>query len=127
MTSLSATVFEPGEILWTAVLASGVVAVAFASVPATRTPSRILTGAFGTLAGWLAWNFTLHVTHSANFDTDAPLVKISWADAGSGILTFVVVALVLGLWVDRQQAASRVIAMAAMAGVLASLVDVFVL
>ena len=103
------------------------VAVVFALVPATRTPSRILTGAFGTFAEWLAWNFTLHVAHSANFDTNAPLIKISWADAGSGVLTFVVVALALGLWIDRQQPASRVIAMAAMAGILASLVDLFVL
>jgi hypothetical protein len=127
MTSLGATAFEPGEILWTAVLASAVVAVVFALVPATRTPSRILTAAFGTFAGWLAWNFTLHATHSSNFDTDAPIVRISWADAGSGVLTFVVVALVLGLWIDRHQPASRVIAMAAMAGILALLVDVFVL
>lgn len=72
---------------------------------------------------------SLHVTHSANFDTNAPLIKISWADAGSGVLTFtfVVVALALGLWIDRQQPASRVIAIAAMAGILASLVDLFVL
>ena len=45
----------------------------------------------------------------------------------ASLLTFVVVALALGLWIDRQQPASRVIAIAAMAGILASLVDLFVL
>ena len=55
MSSLAVTVFEPGEILWTAVLAAAAVGVVFTCVPVTRTPARIATAVGGTLVGWLAW------------------------------------------------------------------------
>jgi hypothetical protein len=77
------TVFDPGEISWTGVLAAAVVAIVFTVIPATRTPSRIAAAAAGTLVGWLAWNFTLHVTHARGFDTDAPVVALSWQDAAA--------------------------------------------
>ena len=127
MSSLAVTVFEPGEILWTAVLAAAAVGVVFTCVPVTRTPARIATAVGGTLVGWLAWNFTLHVTHAPTLDTDAPVIALSWADAGSGVLVFVVVVLLLALVVDRGQPAPRVVGMAALAGVTACVVDLFVL
>jgi hypothetical protein len=125
--SLATTVFEPSEILWTAALATAVVTAVFAVRPATRTPRRLIAAAVGTFSGWLAWNFTLHATHATQFDTDAPIVGVSWADAGSGVLVFVAVALLLGLIVDRDQPAGRVIGMAATAGIAALVVDIFVL
>jgi len=124
---LVTTVFEPSEILWTAALATAVVAAVFAVRPATRTPPRLIAAAVGTLTGWLAWNFTLHATHATQFDTDAPIIGVSWADAGSGVLVFAAVALLLGLIVDRDQPAGRVIGMAATAGIAALIVDIFVL
>ena len=126
MQSPATTVFEPNEILWTAALATAVVTAVFAVRPATRTPPRLIAAAVGTLSGWLAWNFTLHATHATQFDTDAPVIGVSWADAGSGVLVFVAVAL-LGLIVDRDQPAGRVIGMAATAGIAALIVDIFVL
>jgi len=125
--SLAATVFEPSEIVWTAALATAVVTAVFAVRPATRTPRHLIAAAVGTLSGWLAWNFTLHATHAIQFNTDAPVVGVSWADAGSGVLVFVAVALLLGLIVDRDQPAGRVIGMAATAGIAALIVDIFVL
>jgi len=125
--SLAATVFEPSEIVWTAALATAVVTAVFAVRPATRTPHHLIAAAVGTLSGWLAWNFTLHATHAIQFNTDAPVVGVSWADAGSGVLVFVAVALLLGLIVDRDQPAGRVIGMAATAGIAALIVDIFVL
>jgi len=125
--SLATTVFAPSEILWTAVLATAVVTAVFAVRSATRTPRHLIAAAVGTLSGWLAWNFTLHATHATQFDTDAPIVGVSWADAGSGVLVFVAVALLLGLVVDRDQPAGRVIGMAATAGIAALIVDIFVL
>jgi len=125
--SLAITVFEPSEILWTAALATAVVTAVFAVRPATRTPRHLIAAAVGTLGGWLAWNFTLHATHATQFDTDAPVIGVSWADAGSGVLVFVAVALLLGLIVDRDQPAGRVIGMAATAGIAALIVDIFVL
>ncbi len=127
MQSLAITVFEPSEILWTAALATAVVTAVFAVRPATRTPRHLIAAAVGTLGGWLAWNFTLHATHATQFDTDAPVIGVSWADAGSGVLVFVAVALLLGLIVDRDQPAGRVIGMAATAGIAALIVDIFVL
>jgi len=110
------TVFAPSEIIWTAALATAVVTAVFAARPATRTPPRLAAAALGTLTGWLAWNFTLHATHASGFDVDAP-----------GVLVFVAVALLLGLIVDRDQPAGRVIGMAATAGIAALIVDIFVL
>ncbi len=127
MQSLAITVFEPSEIVWTAALATAVVTAVFAVRPATRTPRHLIAAAVGTLGGWLAWNFTLHATHATQFDTDAPVIGVSWADAGSGVLVFVAVALLLGLIVDRDQPAGRVIGMAATAGIAALIVDIFVL
>jgi len=124
---LATTVFEPSEIVWTAALATAVVTAVFAVRPATRTPRHLIAAAVGTLSGWLAWNFTLHATHATQFDTDAPVIGVSWADAGSGVLVFVAVALLLGLIVDRDQPAGRVIGMAATAGIAALIVDIFVL
>ena len=127
MQSLAVTVFAPSEIVWTAALATAVVTAVFAVRPATRTPRHLIAAAVGTLSGWLAWNFTLHATHATQFDTDAPVIGVSWADAGSGVLVFVAVALLLGLIVDRDQPAGRVIGMAATAGIAALIVDIFVL
>jgi hypothetical protein len=124
---LAITVFEPSEILWTAVLATAVVTAVFAARPSTRTPPRLIAAAAGTLGGWLAWNFTLHATHAKGFDVDAPVVAASWQDAGSGVLVFVTVALLLGLIIDPDQPARRVIGMAATAGISAFIVDIFVL
>ncbi len=127
MQSLAVTVFEPSEIVWTAALATAVVTAVFAVRPATRTPRHLIAAAVGTLSGWLAWNFTLHATHATQFDTDAPVIGVSWADAGSGVLVFVAVALLLGLIVDRDQPAGRVVGMAGTAGIAALIVDIFVL
>ena len=124
---LAITVFDTSEILWTAALATAVVTAVFAVRPATRTPPRLIAAAVGTLIGWLAWNFTLHTTHATGFNVDAPIVAASWQDAGSGVLVFVAVALLLGLIVDRDQPAGRVISMAATAGIAALVVDIFVL
>ncbi len=127
MQSLATTVFEPSEILWTAALATAVVTAVFAARPETRTPRHLIAVAVGTASGWLAWNFTLHATHASGFNVDAPIVRASWQDAGSGVLVFVAVALLLGLIVDRNQPAARVIGMAATAGIAALIVDIFVL
>lgn len=124
---LAMNVLEPSEILWSAVVAAALVTAVFAVRPATRTPPRLMAGAVGTLGGWLAWNFTLNATHGTGFDVDAPVVRVSWQDAGSGILVFVTVALLLGLIVDRDQAAGRVTGMALTAGITALIFDIFVL
>jgi hypothetical protein len=53
-------------------------------------------------------------------------VAVSWADAGSGVLAFVVTALVLAAW-WRREPAGQVVGTAALAGLAALVVDIFVL
>src|SRR5512133_1839914 len=48
-----------------------------------------------------------------------PLVRVSWADAGSGVFGFLVTAVVLGLITCRKDPAGRVVGAAAIAGIVA--------
>jgi hypothetical protein len=77
--------------------------------------------------GFAAWNLTLNATHATGFNVDAPIVGVSRADAGSGILAFTVTALVLGLVAARNEMAGLVEGAASVAGVIALLVDLFML
>ena len=69
----------------------------------------------------------MNATNGRNFNVDAPVIGLSWADAGSGVLAFVATALFLGLVRERGEPAGRVIGAATIAGLLATLVDLFVL
>ena len=105
-----------------AVLAGAVVA----ALRWGRQRWRFALAALATFAGFVAWNLTVNATHARGFNTDAPVVALSWADAGSGVLTFVVAAGVLAL-AERAEPASRVVGAAALAGLAAAFVDLFVL
>jgi hypothetical protein len=61
----------------------------------SRQQARFVLAALATPAGFIAWNLTLDATHAAGFNTDAPGIAVSWADAGSGVLVFVVAAAAL--------------------------------
>jgi hypothetical protein len=77
--------------------------------------------------GFAAWNFTLNLTNATGFNVDAPVIPLSWADGGSGVLSFAVTVLALGLIWDRGEPAGRVVGAAAAAGGIAMLLDLFVL
>ena len=62
-----------------------------------------------------------------NFNVDAPVIGLSWADAGSGVMAFVATALVPGLVFELRESADRVVGTAGIAGVVALGVDLFVL
>jgi hypothetical protein len=80
-----------------------------------------------TSLGFAAWNFALNATNATGFNVDAPIIPLSWADVGSGVLAFATTALVLGLVLERQQPAGRVVGAAAIAGLVAVALDLFVL
>ena len=108
-------------------IVAGLVAGALACLrPWSRHAGRFVVVAACTVAGWTAWNLTLNATHAAGFNTDAPVIALSWADSGSGVLAFVVTALVLAVW-WRDEPASQVVGTAALAGLAAMVVDIFVL
>ncbi|HEY3060172.1 MAG TPA: hypothetical protein VGL99_14520 [Chloroflexota bacterium] len=121
--------FALQDILVFAVLA-GVLsaAVLWAAWPWSRAKRRFMTAGVTSTVGFALWNLTLNATQAVpNFDVDAPVIRLSWADAGSGVCACLVTALVLGLVTDRDQPAGRVVGAAAIAGLVAIGLDLFVL
>ena len=69
----------------------------------------------------------LQLSNADNLDVDNPLlVGLSAQDVGSGVLAFLLTALPMGLIIERDEPANRVVAIAAIAGALAILVDRFI-
>src|SRR5215211_8302222 len=94
----------------------------------SRVNRRFLVAGVSSAVGCALWNLTLNATSAVpNFNVDAPVIPLSWADAGSGVFACLVTALVLGLLTDRQEPAGRVVGAAAIAGVAAMLLDLVVL
>lgn len=114
------------------VVVYGVIAGVLASVMVwlvlswSRAQFRFGLAGIATTLGWVAWNETLNVTHAKGFDTDAPVVALSWQDAGSGLLAFVFTALVL-VAVGHDERAGDVVGTAIVAGLTAMVFDIFVL
>ena len=109
-------------------LVAGVLAAAIlAAWPWARRRGRFAVAGVTTAVGFIAWNLVLNATDATGFNVDAPIIPLSWADAGSGVLAFVATALVLGLFTERDEPGSRVVGAAALAGLAAIIVDLFVL
>ncbi|MBI4491207.1 MAG: hypothetical protein HY690_00225 [Chloroflexi bacterium] len=106
------------------VLAAAVLAALW---PWTRRRGRFALAGLTTALGFIAWNLTLDATNATGFLVDAPVIPVSWQDVGSGVLAFAVTALVLGLLAEREERAARVVRAAAMAGLVALILDIFVL
>ena len=119
--------FAVREIIFFAVLAGLLTAGALAAWPWSRRPGRFGLGGLTTTVGFMGWNLTLNATEARGFNVDAPLIGLSWADTGSGVLAFAVTALVLGLITERREPAGRVVGAAAIAGLVAMLLDLVVL
>jgi hypothetical protein len=123
-------VFAVRDIVIYAILASVAAALVLAGLPWTRRwarqHGRWLLAGLATTVGFIAWNLTLDATHARGFNTDAPLIALSWADAGSGVLAFAMAAAALAL-TGRREPASQVVGMAATAGLVAAIFDLFVL
>lgn len=119
--------FSLAAIAVTGLAAAVLAALALAIWPWARRRGRFAVAGAATFVGWVAWNLVLNATNGTNFNVDAPVIGLSWADAGSGVLAFAVTALVLGLGTERQETAARVVGAASIAGLMALLVDLFVL
>ena len=120
--------FAVQEILAFALLA-GVLAAAvlFFTWRWARPRRRYIVAGITTTLGFAAWNFTLNATNATGFNVDAPIIPLSWADVGSGVLSFTVTALVLGLATEREESARQVVGAAAIAGLVGIALDLFVL
>jgi hypothetical protein len=94
----------------------------------SRENRRFIAAGVTSAVGFALWNLTLNATGAVpNFNVDAPVIPLSWADAGSGVFACLVTALVLGLVTDREQPAGHVVGAAAIAGLVAIGLDLFVL
>jgi hypothetical protein len=94
----------------------------------SRVNRRFIVAGATSTVGFALWNLTLNATGAVpNFNVDAPVIPLSWADAGSGVFACLVTALVLGLVTDRDQPAGQVVGAAAIAGLVAIGLDLFVL
>jgi len=114
------------QVLLTAIVASAVVTLGLASWGWSRALHRLLTGAAATFVMIVVWRAVLTASNGANLDADNPLLLgLSGEDVGSGVLTFLGTALPLGLVLDRDAPAHRVVRVALIAGVLAMAADRF--
>ena len=78
-----------------------------------------------TLVSWIAWHLLLNATRASGFEVDAPIIRVSWEDAGSGVLALFATVVVFGLVTERREPAARVVGAAAIAGLVAMVLDVF--
>src|SRR5437867_4041390 len=121
-----AAVFATRDILIFAVIAGLMGAGALLWWPWSRQRGRWAIVGAGVILGFAAWNFTLNEANGTGFNVDAPIVGVSWADAGSGVLAFSAATLLLSLW-ERDEPAAYVVGAAVIGGLVALLVDIFVL
>ena len=106
--------------------ASAIVAGALAAWPWARLRRRFVVAGITTLVSWIAWHLLLNATQAFGFDVDAPVIRVSWEDVGSGVVTLFASVVVFGLVTERREPASRVVGAASIAGLVALILDVFV-
>jgi len=119
--------FAVRDIVSFAIVAGLLAAVFLAAWPWARRRGRFAVAGAATTVGFVAWNLTLNATGATGFNVDAPVIPLSWADAGSGVLSFACTALVLGLITEPREPARRVVGAAAITGLVALVLDLFVL
>ena len=115
------------SVLYGAALSAVVAGVAIAALARPRRPPVILTAALATALGPLGWNAILRATHASQFFTDAPLrlLPASWQDTGSGVFALAATAVLLGVGPLAAAPTRRTIGLAALCGLAAFLVDVY--
>jgi hypothetical protein len=116
-----------GQITYGAVLSGLLAGVCLAVVARPHRLPAALTGAVATATGAVAWNAILRAAHGDQFFTDAPVVILpaSWQDTGSGVFALAAAGLLLGGAVLPTAPARRVAGYAAICGLVAFLVDVY--
>jgi hypothetical protein len=109
-----------------AVVAGVLAAAVLTAWPWARARRRFVVAGITTLVSWIAWHLLLNATGATGFDVDAPLIRVSWEDVGSGVLALFAIVVVFGLGTERREPAVRVVGGAAIAGLVAMVLDVFV-
>jgi low temperature requirement protein LtrA len=100
-------------------------AVLAAFWPWARPPRRLATIGVTTAVGIVLWNAALDLTNATALNVDSPVLGLSAQDVGSGVVAFLVTALVLSLVTDRGAPASRVLGVSAIVGLVTIVIDLF--
>src|SRR5215213_7211907 len=117
----------PASVTYVSAVVAGVLAaVALAAWPWARLRGRFAIAGITTLVSWIAWHLLLNATGASGFDVDAPIIRVSWEDVGSGVVALFATVVVFGLGAERREVAIRVVGAAAIAGLVATILDVFV-
>jgi len=115
------------SVTYASAIVAGLLSAAALTVwPWVRSRGRFAIAGITTLVSWIAWHLLLNATQAFGFDVDAPVIRFSWEDVGSGVLTLFVTVVVFGLGTERREPASRVVGAASIAGLVALILDVFV-
>jgi hypothetical protein len=114
------------SVTYVSAVVARVLAAVLAAWPWVRSRRRYAVAGVATLLGWIAWHLLLNATGALGFDVDAPLIRVSWEDVGSGVLALFVTVVVFGLGTKRREPAVHVVGAAAIAGLAAIVLDVFV-
>jgi len=89
---------------------------------------RFALSSLSTLLGYTAWNLLQNATGADQaLNIDWPIIPISWSDVGSGVVAFAATVNTLGLLTDRNERAWQVVTASGIAGLLATLIDLFFL
>ena len=120
--------FALSDILLFAVVSAILVAAGLHAMMWAKKRYRYLTAAVATFVGFASWNVLQSSTGAdAALNIDWPILPLSWSDVGSGVAAFAVTAVTLGVLTDRKETAGNVMTASVVAGLLATLVDLFVL
>jgi hypothetical protein len=114
------------------VMVSGVVAGVLAGgvLRATtwaRQRRRFLVAGVATSVGFIAWNVVLVGANANGINVDIPFTPLSFQDLGSGVVAFAAAVAALGLLLEPNEPARRVVGAAGIAGLVATVFDIFVL
>jgi hypothetical protein len=88
-----------------------------------RSPTVLIAALAATFLGPLSWNAILHRAERLLHRPPLQALPVSWQDTGSGVFTFAVASLLLGLATRRTSPARAQLALTA--AVVAFLVDIY--
>ena len=116
-----------GVIAYGAALSAVAASVLVGFAGRERRPAVLACAAASAVLGAVGWNAILHATHADQFFHDAPIpvFPISWQDTGSGVFSVAVAAVLLGFGPLRANPSRRLALLAALTGLGALLVDIY--